>query len=88
MPEYDNEKRIVLFQNEKGGNENRPDYVGHLELEKVKWRVSVWEKQTSAGAPYLSGQIETFKEKSTQSSPTQPEAKAPAKPAFDDDIPF
>lgn len=90
MAEYSNTNRIVLFKNDKDGNESRPDMTGTLDVEGVEYRVSVWRRESASGNVFLSGQIQLKEE----AAPTRPAAKpAPKRAAkavndFDDDLPF
>lgn len=94
--QYDNEKRLVLFPNDKGGNDKRPDYRGSLTLNGVEWKLSVWRKSGQKGE-FLSGQMELPQPKQAAASapasrPTSSPAPAaqPAKTAanVDEDVPF
>lgn len=47
---------LSLFENDKEGNENRPDLTGYAWINGEKMRVSVWEK--NSGKLKYSGRIE------------------------------
>ena len=47
---------LSLFENDKEGNENRPDLTGYAWINAEKMRVSVWEK--NSGKLKYSGRIE------------------------------
>lgn len=49
MAEYDNTNTGIMFQNDKGGNEKRPDWKGSLDIDGVAYWISGWEKETSKG---------------------------------------
>ena len=50
---------ISVFQNDKEGNENRPDLTGKVLLNGQEMRVALWEKESSTtGNKFLSGKIE------------------------------
>jgi hypothetical protein len=53
MADYDNNLSGVLFKNDKGDNEKRPDYKGSAEIEGVQYWVSAWIRDTaqSTAAP-------------------------------------
>ena len=72
MSQYDNEKKIALFNNDKGDNPKRPDYRGTLALNGVEYKVSMWERQDKQGRDYLNGTIEVKTEGNA------PAARAPA----------
>lgn len=94
MAEYSNTNRIVLFRNDKDGNESRPDMTGTLDVEGVEYRVSVWRRESASGNKFLSGQIQ-LKEERAPAKPTGKQngkktapAGASASADFDDDLPF
>lgn len=72
--QYTDEMRVTLFPNDKQGNEKRPDYRGTLQIDGVKYKLSVWNRTAKSGKAFLSGQIEPDKAQGTQShyyAPTQ-----------------
>lgn len=44
MADYDNNNRGVLFKNDKGDNQNRPDYKGQIDVEGQAYWLSGWIK--------------------------------------------
>jgi len=62
MPEYDNNMRGVLFQNDKRGNEKAPDMTGRCEVDNHEYRLAAWLRQGKKG-PYLSISISEFQNK-------------------------
>jgi hypothetical protein len=57
MSDYETkEGDLSLFENDKEGNENRPDLTGYALVNGEKMRVSVWEK--NSGKLRYSGRIE------------------------------
>jgi len=52
--EYDNEMRGVLFENDKGDNENRPDFRGSCTILGVEYKISAWNKTAKSGQDYVS----------------------------------
>lgn len=83
MSQYDNNLTGVLFKNDKGDNEKRPDYKGSAEIEGVQYWVSAWIRDTAKGK-CLSMKYER-KEQQTAPAPQHP---APQQSAIDDGIPF
>lgn len=85
MSQYDNNLTGVLFKNDKGDNEKRPDYKGSAEIEGVQYWVSAWIRDTAKGK-CLSMKYERKDQQIAQT----PAAKAPApqQSAIDADIPF
>jgi len=78
--QYDNTNRFALFKNnDKQGNENRPDYTGTVTLENGKeMRMAAWMRESKTGTKYLSGQV---------SDPLPSQSQAPAEQVAED-IPF
>lgn len=56
--QYDNTNRFALFKNDKGDNENRPDYTGTINVAGKELRLAAWMKESQAGVKYLSGSID------------------------------
>ena len=80
----------MLFKNKhKKEGDNRPEYVGEIEIPagmEGRKEISIWKKISKAGKPYLSvGVSEPWKPKAA--APARPQ-QAPAKPEFDDDLPW
>lgn len=84
MSQYDNNLTGVLFKNDKGDNEKRPDYKGSAEIEGVQYWVSAWIKEGAKGK-FMSMKYER---KEQQQSAPKPAPAPQAPDAFDDDIPF
>jgi uncharacterized protein (DUF736 family) len=79
--EYDNSNTGVLFKNDKGDNEKRPDYTGTIELQNgKKMRLAAWVRESQKGQKFLSLKM------SEPIKPTQTEAMSQAE--LDDDVPF
>ena len=49
---------LVLFPNDKEGNDKRPDFTGRGLLNGEEFDVSVWKNISKAGKPYMSGQMQ------------------------------
>lgn len=84
--QYDNEKRLVLFPNDKGGNDKRPDFRGTLTLNGTEWKVSLWRKTGQKGE-YWSGQVEVAQPKPGAAAPQRP-SPAATSTAQTEDAPF
>jgi hypothetical protein len=83
--QYDNNLTGVLFKNDKGDNEKRPDYKGSAEIEGVHYWVSSWIRDGAKGK-FMSMKYE---KKEQQPSGSTPAPKPPAQDEIDDlDIPF
>jgi hypothetical protein len=62
--QYDDTNRGVLFQNDKGDNENRPDMTGNLAINPdqfpvgedglMRIRLAAWSKHTDTAGDFLS----------------------------------
>ena len=61
MTEYDNTNTFILFVNDKGDNDKRPDRTGTLNVDGVEYYLDGWIKQGAKG-PFLSGKIKPKKE--------------------------
>jgi len=89
--QYDNNLRGVLFHNDKGDNQNRPDMTGNVEIDGTKYRVACWNKTSKNGNSFMSMSL-SLADENTQSGQTnyaaQAQAQAPAQAAVDDGIPF
>ena len=72
--QFDNTNTIVLFANDKEGNEKRPDYTGKVNVDGVEKSVSVWIGETKTGKPMLKGQV---------SEPYVPKEAVQAQPVAD-----
>lgn len=83
--QYDNNLSGVLFKNDKGDNEKRPDYKGSAEIEGVHYWVSAWIRDGAKGK-FMSMKYEKKEQQPTGSKPA-PQQGVPA-PDFDDDLPF
>lgn len=56
---YNNEKRIVLFKNEKfESGSDKPLYWGYTWVNGVQYRVALWGKVDSTGKPYFQGTLQ------------------------------
>jgi hypothetical protein len=87
MADYDNNLSGVLFKNDKGDNEKRPDYKGSAEIEGVQYWVSAWIRDGAKGK-FMSMKYEKKEQQAAVSKPAaQQSADTPAA-AFDDDCPF
>lgn len=53
--DFDNTNRGVLFPNDKGDNEARPDYTGKINVDGVDKRLAAWIGQSDKieGGQYL-----------------------------------
>lgn len=52
--QYDDEKRGVLFRNEKKDSEKHPDYRGFMQIEGVEYRLAAWVRESAKGTKYMS----------------------------------
>lgn len=81
MTDFDKTNTFVLFQNDKGDNEKRPDRTGTLNVDGVEYYMDGWVKQGAKGA-FLSGKI-----KRKDAAPA-PKRSKPVDPEDDGHIPF
>lgn len=62
--EFDDSNRGVLFQNDKDGNDSRPDMTGKLAINPddyevdndglIQIRLAAWQKESNSAGTYLS----------------------------------
>ncbi len=87
MSQYDNTNSGMLFKNDKGDNEKRPDYKGSVNVGGVEYWLSGWvrvagESSKRAGEKFISMKLEP---KEQQAAPAR---QAPAAQQDDLDVPF
>ena len=70
---------IMLFVNDKEGNEKRPDFSGKALWNGEEISVSIWKNVSKAGNNYLSGQLQP---------PYNGSGKGSASAGVSDDVPF
>jgi hypothetical protein len=85
MPYEPKDGDISVFQNDKAGNEKRPDMRGTALIEGTKYTVSMWTRKSQKGDKYLSGRIEVAKDRQGASGPPQSE---PTGRAESSEMPF
>jgi hypothetical protein len=86
MTDFDRTNTFVLFVNDKGDNDKRPDRTGTLNVDGKEYFLDGWIKQGSKG-PFLSGKIKP----KDGAKPAPPATRTqPGKDAddLDSDIPF
>ncbi len=68
---HDNTNSIVLFKNDKEGNEVRPDYTGKSDVEGTIYNLSTWiQESNETGKKFLAGTVTLKHEKG--STPNEP----------------
>ena len=71
----------VLFKNDKGGNEKRPDYRGTIMIEGKTYKLSSWvntiKQGDKAGEKFLSIKAELEQPKQGTPAPSHPETDLP-----------
>ena len=82
MSNYDNTNSGALFKNDKGDNENRPDYKGSINVAGTDYWISSWLKTSQAGNKYMSLSVQVKEEKVQQNAPEA------APDDFSDPMPF
>ncbi len=81
--EFDNKNTWVLFKNDKGDNEKRPDYTGtEVDANGVEHRIAGWIRESKTGTKFISG--------TRQLKEDAPQASAPAQniAELESDVPF
>lgn len=54
MSNFDNRDKGVLFPNDKGGNDKRPDFKGKLNFNGVDMEIAGWKRKDRNGNPFIS----------------------------------
>lgn len=85
MADFDQTNRGSLFRNEKKTEEKHPDMSGSINIEGVDYWISSWTKTSKAGTKFMSLSV---RPKQEQAKPVAKPSAKPAKPDFDDDIPW
>jgi len=71
----------VLFKNDKGSNEKRPDYRGTIMIEGKTYKLSSWvntiKQGDKAGEKFLSIKAELGQPNQSTPAPSQPETDLP-----------
>lgn len=89
MSNYDNTNSGMLFKNDKGDNEKRPDYKGSVNVGGVEYWLSGWvrvagDNSKRAGEKFISMKLEPKEQQAAA-----PARQAPAQVAdLTDDVPF
>jgi uncharacterized protein (DUF736 family) len=84
--EYDNNNRGVLFKNDKGNNDKRPDYRGTLVVDNADYNISGWIKRSQkTGDAYMSLSVEP---KRDTPKATRPPVMDETPFKDDEDLPF
>jgi hypothetical protein len=70
---------VSLFNNDKEGNDKRPDYTGNMKTPDGKeYKISLWHSESQKGTKYLSGKVDV---------PYNPNGDAPSQ-GSSSDVPF
>jgi uncharacterized protein (DUF736 family) len=71
---YDNEKRGVLFKNQKKEEgSNKPDYTGSATIEGVEYFMDAWMKTSESGRKFMSFSFNPkTKQPAQQAAPRKP----------------
>ena len=86
MAEYDNTNSFVLFPNDKGDNDKRPDFTGTVTLEGGKeMLLSAWNKTSARGVSYMQGRLSEPQKPSNDKGSYAPRETVAA---VKEDIPF
>jgi uncharacterized protein (DUF736 family) len=87
--QYDNERKVAIFKNQKGDNPKRPDYRGTMTLNGVEYKLSLWLRKSQKVEHYMQGSVEDAKRDTpppARPAPTQPTQAA--QQTADEDVPF
>jgi uncharacterized protein (DUF736 family) len=72
-----------LFDNDKAGNDARPDMRGSVTIDGTKYSISAWHNESKGGKKYVSLKVSEWQER-----PAQPQVNGSAQTSLDDNIPF
>ena len=89
--QWDDTNRGVMFDNDKAGNPNRPDYKGTINVEGTEYRISAWHKKSKGGVPFISMSVQPKTENGQYNQQERrpiPAVNQPVDSAFNDDVPF
>lgn len=86
--DYDNTNTMIVFENDKKGNDKAPDFKGKINCDGVDKEVALWFGETKTGNKMLKGKLqEPFKKNNVK--PSEPvETQESFAEEFDDSIPF
>lgn len=84
----DKKGKGALFENDKQGNANRPDYTGECTIDGRTFRVAAWNTTARSGKPYISLAFSDKVEGQQQGTSAPASSSQPAPAGNDDDIPF
>jgi hypothetical protein len=65
MADFDDTNRWVLFVNDKGDNEKRPDYRGTINVNGEEFELSGWKRTSGKGVKFLSGSVSEKQERAS-----------------------
>ena len=84
MAEYEHKDMSgSLWENDKAGNDARPDLKGSVTIDGTKYSISAWHNESKAGKKYTSLKVSEWQER-----PAQPQVNGSAQQSLDDSIPF
>lgn len=64
------------FENDKKGNDKRPDWTGKINIDGAEKRVAIWKRKSASGIEYLSGSIEEPMKPADQPAKEEPKPEA------------
>lgn len=86
--QYDNTNSGAAFRKDNP-NPKAPQYSGPLNVEGKDFEISIWEKTSKAGKPFLSIKVGEPREKKSYTPDAHNKSKANGyAPQADEDIPF
>lgn len=82
MAEYEQKDMTgSLFENDKAGNDARPDMRGSVTIDGTKYSLSAWHNESKAGKKYTSIKVSEWQDRPAQTN-------GAAQKSLDDEIPF
>lgn len=82
MAEYEQKDMTgSLFENDKAGNDARPDMRGSVTIDGTKYSLSAWHNESKTGRKYTSLKVSEWQDRPAQTN-------GAAQKSLDDEIPF
>ena len=60
-----------MFPNDKGDNQNRPDYKGSINIKGTLYNISAWNNEAKSGKKYLGLVVQLPVKKEQEETPAQ-----------------
>lgn len=81
------EGEVSLFENDKQGNDKRPDLKGTALIDGKEYEIALWKRESAKGMKFLAGSIKKIDE-TRKPEQKKEEVKREEVKMEDDEIPF